>query len=587
MYKTQTPATQAYHRLVELAQFDRVRDAHTFALAWLAAGRMVAQGMVDGVLTVDQLAGTQTMKALTDAGFPLEAASIITGGSARAQEIGRRAQAADIVSGLTKELGIHRWDILQCLNEANGRYGEAAGTVIPELASLLMDMVGAPPDAEVWIPFDMQGQLTVEALRRRWRVLAASPLPAHQLARQLVITIETGQANPATVRNEVRRDAAGRPAETIDYALVTAPLGMLIREGQMTTWDITGTRPYEQYKRSDAWALFEFSNRIQKRGVFLTTQGILFSKGQEQRLREYLLQWASTRNQIKSVIALPAGVFGGTNIGGAIIALECVHDQGGIHMADLDSGRRSIQEAGQIIKDCGPLALGETQALKARKVSHEEIWLNECSFAPSRYLRQVVDLGPNTVKLGDICEAIKPPATSRVPTTYEVVEAGLQDLGQWRPVSHELEKVAFVKSPPKDSALLSPGDLIISIKGSVGRVGLMGQAAAQRPTVVSQSCIALRLSSRGTRELLTAEVLLMYLRSPHGQAQLAGLQVGTGVKHISPATLLSALLVPVPSPNECTEIRHEYARLCELEMQLVETEQNMLELAHHRWPATP
>lgn len=585
MERTETPATRAYHRLTELAQLDLVRDAHTFALAWLAAGRMIALQRVQQVTSVDDLSDLRKADALRDAGYPTEAIDRLSGStSTRARELRLQATAATIVSELVTELGTQRWDILPCLNEADGRYGAPAGTVIPELASLLMDMVGAPPDTEVWIPFDMQGQLTVEALRRGWRVLAASPLPSHQLVRQLLLTIETGQANPPFIRTEIERDLAGCPTEKADYALVVAPLGILIGDGQDTTWDITGSRPFEQYNRSDNWAVFEFSNRIQKRGVFLANQGLLFNKGQEQRLREYLFQWAVSGNQIQTVVALPAGVFGGAGVGGAIVVLETERPSEGIHMADLDSGRRSAQDAGEFIRANRSLALGETKPQRAKLVSHQEILENQLTFAPSRYLRQVADLGPNTVKLGDICEAIKAPATSKVSTSYEAAELGLQDLEKWSRLSHALEKVVFLKSLPKNSALVQPDDIVISIKGTVGKSALVGPTATHRETVVSQSCIALRLNRRRQHQNVTPEVLLMYLRSPHGKAQLAGLQVGTGVKHINPSTLLSAMVVPVPAEQDCAAIQNEYLQLCEYETTLENIEQRMLELAHRRWP---
>lgn len=585
MENTETSATRAYRRLTKLARLGTVRDADTFALAWLAAGRLVALNMFEGVLTVDELTDPRTAAGLKNAGFPVEAYDFISGGpSTRAQELSLRAEAAAIVSELTQELGQHRWDILPCLIDADNGHGGVRGTVIPELASLLMDMVGAPPDEEVWIPFDLNGQLTVEALRRGWRVLAASPLNSHPLVRQLVLVIETGQAQPPTVRTEVERDTAGRPVGKADYALVMTPFNVPVETTPMMTWDITRSSPHKSYARSDAWALFEFSNRIRKRGVFVTVQGILFSKGQEQRLREYLLKWAGSGNQIQTVVALPAGVFGGTGIGGAIVVLETARKSDGIHMADLDNGRRSVHDAGEFIRTNGSLALGETTPQKAQHVTYQEIWENELSFAPSRYLRQVADLGPNAAKLGDICEAIKAPATSKVTTSHEAAELGPQDLGKWQRLSHELDKTVFLKSPPQNSGLIQPDDIVLSIKGTVGKSALVGPLATHRATVVGQSCIALRLSPRRQHQRVTPEVLLMYLRSPHGQAQLAGLQVGTGVKHISPATLLSAMVVPVPTAQECAAIQDEYKQLCEYEATLASIEQEMHALTHHRWP---
>lgn len=589
MVRTESPATRAFKQLAEIARLAGGGETQLFALAWLAAGRMVIMRKAGGISTVHQLTEPKAWEELLNAGFPDEAYNLITAyrSSAVALDVGRRAAAAAIISELDAELGLHRWDVLPCLTESIGRRGETEGTVAPELASLLMEMVGAPPESEVWIPFDLKGQLTIEALRRGWRVNAASPLPSWQLVKQLMLTIETGQSHPPAVRAEIERDAEGRPVGRADFALVVPPIGMHVKDSRMSMWDITGTRAHEQFARSESWALFEFANRIDKRAVFVTPQGVLFAKGQEQRLREYLLRRSAECSRIQAVISLPPGVFGATAIAGAIIVLNVAGGEGAVYMAELGSGRRSLGEAGEIVSAGREVALGQAQTNKARLVSPEEVAESEFSLAPSRYLRRVADLGDNVIKLGEICEAVRPPATSKEAGPFEVAEVGLSDLQKWNPINHGIGKSAYLKSAPKDSALAQPGDIIISIKGSVGRVALMGAAAQYRPTVVSQSCLALRLNPKLHEKYLSPEVLVMYLRSPHGQAQLAGLQVGAGVQHISPATLLGAVSIPLPSAQAYKEIRDDYNQLCRFEDQIASLEGEIADISFRRWPDEP
>ena len=587
MPRLETPATRACWQLADLARADGAFDTQLFVLTWLAAGRMVVEGKAGSISTVDQLTDPPAWRELVAAGLPSEAFDRIAAKrSSVAHDVGQRATAAAIVSELERELGRHRWDVLPYMTELAGRLGEVDGLVIPEMASLLMDMVDAPPGTEVWIPFDLKGQLTVEALRRGWRVLAASPLSYWQLARQLLLTIETGQGQPPVVRDEVERDTAGRPVGRANYALVMPPFGMPIKGSPMSMWDITETRAYEQFARSESWALFEFANRVEKRAVFVTPQGVLFTKGQEQRLREYLLSRVGEGTGVQAVISLPPGVFKNTGIAGAITVLDAGSRPDAIYMADLGSGRRSLQEAGDIISVGREVARGRAQSEKARSVSHAEIEANEFSFAPSRYLRRVADLGDDAVKLGDICEAIRPPASTREETPFEVAEVGLPDLHQWQPINRDIEKTVYLKSAPKQATLAQPGDIVISIKGSVGRVALMGAAAQYRPTVVSQSCLVLRLDPKWHDKNLSPEVLVMYLRSPHGQAQLDGLQVGAGVQHISPGTLMSAVMVPLPSEQTYMEIRQDYDRLCHLEHQIASLGGEMADISQRRWPET-
>lgn len=588
MTRTESPSTRAYWQLTELARNDRAGDMlQLFALTWLAAGRMVMAGQAQGISKVDELVDPLAWSPLLQSGFPVEAhdAALLGKSQTTAQDISRRATAAAIVSGLVNELGCHPWDVLGCVTESANRRGDAAGTVVPELASLLMDLVDAPAACEVWIPFDPMGQLTIEVLRRGWHVLAASPLPSWQLARQLLLTIETGLPQPTTVRTEIERDAAGRPTTRADYALVIPPFGMQMKDGNMALWDAAGTRAYEQFARSESWALFEFTNRVSKRAVFVTPQGVLFAKGQEQRLREYLLNRGGERNEVQTVLALPPGVFGAMAIAGGIIVMTPGGHSEAVYMADLSSGRRSLLEAGATVQSGRELALkrAPTQTEKARAVSRDEVTANEFSFAPSRYLKRLANLEDQVVKLGDICTIVRPPATTKETTSIELAEVGLSDLQQWSPISGEVDKTVFLRTHPKEESLLRPGDIVLSIKGTVGRAALVGDTAERQPAVVSQSCVILRLSPE-QRTHLPPEVLLMYLRSPHGQAQFEGLQVGAGVQHISPGTLMSAYSVPHPSREICHQIQAEFAELCDLEHRMAAIKHAMTEIAWRRWP---
>lgn len=578
MIRTASPASRAFFQLIDLARKDVLGDAWLFGLAWLAAGRMVIARNAN----IHQLAELATWNALVDAGFPAEAVdrAVAQRTSMSVEDMGRRAAATGIVAELHRELGEVRWDVLPCIIEAWSRHAEAEGTVVPELTALLFDLLGEPDGSELWIPFDLRGQLTIEALRRGWRVLAASPLSTWSLPSQLLLIIESGYPDHPNVRREVDRDSTGRPISRADYALVMPPFGVQVKDSRMSMWDTAGGKGLEQFARSESWAIHEFVNRTNKRAVFVAGQGVLFAKGQEQRLREYLVHRGGECNEVEAVISLPPGVFGAAAIAGAVLVVKPGGGNDDVYMADLGSGRRSLQEAGDIIAAGHDVALGRMPTNKARFVTREEIAANEYSLAPSRYLRRVADLGANAVPLGDICTVLRPPATSKDPSPFETAEVGQQDLNHWRAINHELEKTTYLKAPPKPGTLIQPGDIVFSIKGTVGKAALMGSAAQAKPTVVSQSCLALRpLTDR-----VMPEYLLLYLRSPHGQAQLEGLQVGAGVQHISPSTLL-AMQVPVPPLGEQRAACSDYERLCELEDQVSRLQSEIADLARNRWPA--
>lgn len=576
MTRTESPASLAFRRLLDLARNGVFGEPWLFAMAWLAAGRMaVARNM-----PVGQLADVDAWAVLVDAGFPAEAAdqAVPQRTSTSVADMGRRALATGIVAELHRELGDLRWDVLPVLLNAGSRH-QVEGMVVPALTALLFDLLGEPDGGELWIPFDLRGQLTVEALRRGWRVQAASPLQAWSLPAQLLLTIESGHPEHPQVRRDVERDRMGRPIGRADYTLVVPPLGVQVKDSSMAMWDTAGGKGVEQFARSESWAIHEFVNRTHKRAVFVSGQGVLFAKGQEQRLREYLLHRGGERNEVEAVIALPPGVFGATAIAGALLVVNPGRDAKGVYLADLGSGRRSLHEAGDIVAAGHDIALGKVPTDKARSVPRDEIAANEYSLAPSRYLRHVADLGAHAVALGEICTVLRPLATAKDPSPFEMAEVGQQDLNLWTAIHHALEKTSYLRAAPKAGTLVQPGDIVFSIKGAVGKAALMGPAAQARPTVVSQSCLALR--PRTDRVL--PQYLLMYLRSPHGQAQLEGLQVGAGVQHISPSTLL-AMQVPVPPLEEQRAACADYDRLCELEDQVARLQGEIADLTRRRWP---
>ena len=204
------------------------------------------------------------------------------------------------------------------------------------------------------------------------------------------------------------------------------------------------------------------------------------------------------------------------------------------------------------------------------------------SFTPSRYLQKRVNVGPNAVALEDICEVLKAPVLSKDNDAVERVEVGIADTSTWRPVAEGPTKVARIKHR-RGLPTLQQGDLVVSIKGTIGKVALMG-AIGLDAMVVSQTCLGLRIKQE-RRDTVSPEFLLMYLRSPSGQTQLQGLQAGAAIQHISPQTLMNSFLVPVPDAHDRKAVEQDYQRLCELEKEKASIEKQMFDLCESRWPA--
>lgn len=93
--------------------------------------------------------------------------------------------------------------------------------------------------------------------------------------------------------------------------------------------------------------------------------------------------------------------------------------------------------------------------------------------------------------------------------------------------------------------ILAPNDVLLSIVGTLGKVGLVSATDTQAPLMLSRSLAVLKPRS----ELITPQYLALALRAPALQTWLATKATGTKHKHITIAQLKSAL-IPVPPLSE-------------------------------------
>lgn len=579
MIRTGLPIPRVFRALLDAFRDHSVgSNAITFALTWLAAARMVVKGNVPGVTSVDELGTEAGWKAVELAGLPLQ--GVIRWSGADKHDTVLLSAGKNAVKELVADLGTQPWDVLPTLSASAMASRDAEGMVSTEVVELMLDMLGEPRQ-DLWVPFDRWGALTVQALRRGWRVKTASMMGMAESTLPLLLAIEYGAPQAPGLETEVERDREGRPLTQSAYILACPPFGMSVPDTKLAQWDSSKGESTERFVRSETWVVRELVNRASKKAVFLVPPGVLFTRGQEQRLREYLLHRGGEYNELHSVVALPSGAVSGTNLGTAVMVLTPDHGNDDILMVDLGLTRRSITNLDELVRTHRLVALGlEKDAERACRVDRDDIMRNEVSFAPARYLRKSVEVGPNAVPLEDICDVIRAPILVRDEKAVEVLELGIPELGGWGSVGQGLEKKARVKGR-RDLPTLEQGDLVLSIKGSIGKAGLVGNVEPGA-VVVSQSCVALRIVPK-QRDKVSAEFLLMYLRSESGQTQLESLQAGATVQHVSPQSLLTSFLVPMPTAKEHDAVVADYHRLCQLEQDVKRIQEQITEIAKSRW----
>jgi type I restriction-modification system DNA methylase subunit len=622
------PAAQALGELMSVASAThRGENAWLYALSWLAAGRLVASEQMVGATKISDLLSPAAWDCNHADGIPPEArAFVFSNTGVLHNESSMHIQCLSIVTKLVERYGDMDWDLIDApWFEAGGRsrgsYSDFA--FAPELCNLAFDVLSAPPQSTVWIPFDATGQLVIRAVRRGLNVIAVGPGQSSVTHLKLLLAIErrTNQPIP-NVRYEADRGSNQKRELSADYLIATPPLGMRIQPGtgwrqwEGTDSDHTGQdNLYQrhgpitqvQLDRSDSWTVAAFWPRVARRAIFLVSPNVLFAKGQEQRLREHLL---TGKCPLSIVTVLPIRQLSMANIPSAMLVLDRDEERGQVRMIDasdmtIDSKSTMRYSRTLDLRRVAALVTGESDEPKyACTVNTDEIAMQDFNLMPARYLRAtLLGVGGPRQPLGSFVTVVRAPVALKDPTAILIQEAGFPELDRWRAVAGPFAKTTTIHPRKLDDSMLRPGDVLLSIKGTLGKSALIGAVPMaesffrhpfkgalgdsafpdinQAPVVPSQSCIALRIVDR----VMNPVILLLYLRSDDFKNQIDSLRVGATVAHVTPATLLQDIQFPVLPQAEQEDYVRRYAELCELEASIEQAQQRTEEIRQKLWPA--
>lgn len=619
---TAVTALETLLRLLDLVRGrGKVADALPSALAWLVLGRLANQGraptlsagfdhdpqhVVHAIREIDAPPVLQEAlaKALSDWHAPLS------------------SEAAYIVRQLLDGPQNVQWKLQDAVWHAagKGRHGsDGEGTFDPVLCDVAVANLNVAPNDHVWVPFDVSGQFTTRLAAEGARVWRAGPGYDATGLTALLLALSD---DPLAIN---RVTFASAPPgldglEAVSKCLVAPPMAMKIPGGHpWRQWQdkVRAGRALwldpEELDRSDAWVIAAMWPLVRDRGVFLTSPSLLFAHGQEHRLRKALVLDRGG-NMVAAVASLPSGSVSGTSITPALLVLDARERHGRVRMVDvggMDSPSGIKSRLGKDVDAATATALlqpGNQVALVAGDIDICEIENCDFSLVPQRYLRRVDDLAGERCTLGDlVAQVVRSPVPTKDLNGWPVWEIGIPGLDQWRPIVSGYERFMQITPRKADEALLRKGDLVLSIKGTVGKVGIVGavpgtydeaRAAAvvallldepaeipdgpkSAAAVAAASCIALRVD----RQRVLPEYLLLYLRSDDFKRQLEALRVGATIAHITPATLLSSVQVLLMPLEEQHQLCERYKTLCEMEGQVEHLQQQMREAHDALFPS--
>jgi type I restriction-modification system DNA methylase subunit len=616
-------------QLVELREGSSQDDGYRFALAWLSGARMSQLGMLPEGSRLISLADQETWTAAHPVVGKL-CAEIIWPNEPLPHTHLEITQAIRIIGDLVERSPEFHLSVPDALWHVQTPRKAVWPVLSPEACDLLFSILGAERGAKVWIPFDPVGQLTSRAMKLGLEFELAGP-PAwasdfQRLSRAVLGIFDESAAQAA----EASRRQDGRSDLRADYLLAVPPIASKIPVNmEWHQWEEideslarsamlvrrAGVVAQLRLDRVDAWAPAALWPRINRRAVFMTAQSLLFARGQEQRLRE---AWVRGKYPIDTVLALPGRMYSNTSFAPCVLVFDRHASGRDMRMADLSDctvragnwalagryGTRTrtsktldLERSLEILRLPDPFARsrniesthsgtidrhwGEPLSKLVRQVPFEELLSGDCNLQPSRYLQPPLKLSGHRRSLKELVDVIRAPVPTSDPYAIDAIEIGIPDLGGWRPVRaiapapDNQVRVVQVREKRLEGSELREGDIVMSVKGAVGRTALIGQGMVMQKKaetasgtawfrVTSGNCVALRLRS----DDVSPEYLLMYFRSREFEHQRDALLVGAVIPHITPDVLCDSVQIPIPSPVERARMQEKYQRLCDLEDQV-------------------
>ena len=380
-----------------------------------------------------------------------------------------------------------------------------------------------------------------------------------------------------------RSGAQHCPLEAVDHIISVPPFGLRMQKsGAFEAYHIERLAP------------------IARRSfTTLVPDGTLFreSKGETDLRANWVTKYRT------AVLSMPAGMFWpATAISTSLLRLEpgsssTVRMIDGRSMDKASTGR--IQE-GLIVQHLEHFrSLCAEDADRMLDVPLKQLEENAFSLLPDRYLKSenlvaledALNRNP-TIALADIAtiERGKAPVPLREPdedprlTAMEVVPSDLVD----GIVNTPRKQQAFdLKEKSRvEGATVRPGDILVSIKGNVGIVGMvdgMGVTLAEvmdDPWIISQSLAIIRL--KPNPHISSPALLNALLTAPWVREKLESMSGATTVRTL-PISALRGLSLPLPSAEEWSRAESQLADIAGVRERIDDHQRQLAELQERLW----
>lgn len=290
-----------------------------------------------------------------------------------------------------------------------------------------------------------------------------------------------------------------------------------------------------------------------RKAVVLVASGFTFRGGVEEKFRKYLID----NNYLEAVVELPSNILNGTGILSTFFIVNKGKKSNDVYFLDLKNkqfitkkGRKyllnNIDEIIEIYKNRKELE--NISSLVSNSTIHE----NNYSLSIGRYIFSKEDLeikrvlhNYNREPLQNIASIKKSPVIRDEKdgkAIYEITPSDFKTFG----FTLECGKTKHTKQYGIDT--LIPNDILISMKGTVGKIAIVGEL--KEPMIASPNIQIIRIKNRS---IIEPKVLYMFLKSNLGQSLLKRLSTGTTMPQITTKDI-RALEIPILERSKQDEV---------------------------------
>lgn len=437
---------------------------------------------------------------------------------------------------------LDRFDAADAVNSLPSNSSGAAA-LPPEIAELLVDLATLSPGETAYTPWDFGAQLATRVDAEQAKAFLESPLdtPIPALVRLL-----SGAAFSIRIGDPIRQPsymADGRPKQ-FDVAVAFPPMG------QRYSADVLDRdwfhRFPERTNSGTVLALRHLLSQTKRRIVVAVPNNFTFGLGAERQLRQELVG----RGMLRSVMAMSAGLLASSGLAFTILVIDV---EGGLEevqfisandekfAAPVSRARSTLVNRHVLVELCREIASSDHSTV----VPTEEVLRRGSELQASNYLLpgNELELHPTLAKLpraalGELVSTVRPPQTLKTGEGIEVGEIGAADIPSHGFIRGPGRRVIVENSGKNEQNFLRPFDIVLILKGSVGKVGIVpNDVPPPGPDgwVAGQSAIILRVVSPS----IDPRALALQLRSDFGQQLLRQLVKGATIPLIQVRELLS------------------------------------------------